>query len=78
MIALKFTRKTQEDHKENAARNSKGTLYKAELSHALCIHLLHWHKMPRSDLQLADLHKHTHKFQMIMLTETEKAVILFH
>lgn len=41
MIALKFTRKTQEDHKENAARNSKGTLYKAELSHALCIHLLH-------------------------------------
>lgn len=34
--------------------------------------------MPRSDLQLAELHKHTHKFQMIMLTETEKAVILFH
>lgn len=49
----------------------------AELSYTLCINLLHRHKMPRSDLQLADSHTDTHKFQIIMLNEAKKGVILF-
>lgn len=48
----------------------------AELSYILCINLLYRHKMPRLDLQLADSHTDTHKFQLIMLIEARKVVIL--
>jgi len=34
--------------------------------------------MPRPHRQLADSYTDSHKFQAIMLTETKKAVILFH
>lgn len=57
MTALKFIRKPQEEHKENAIMASSviwKMVYKAELSHTFCIHFLHHHKKPWSDLQLAD------------------------